>query len=185
MISVVKHRMQMACSPYKGVADCARTVYSQEGIRAFYRSFGTSLCMNAPFQMIHFGCYEYFQEVLNPSREYNPRTHCISGALAGAIAAALTTPLDVCKTVLNTQEACVTCNMYTGPATVSGFWQAVLKIHSAKGFPGFFSGIHARVLFQMPATALSWFVYESFKYMISRNSLQSQQQLSSVESTRE
>ena len=169
--------MQMACSPYRGVADCTRTVYSQEGLRAFYRSFGTSLCMNAPFQMTHFTFYEYSQEVLNPSREYSPWTHSLSGAFAGAFAAAITTPLDVCKTVLNTQEACVTCNLYTGPATVSGFREAVSKIYSAKGVPGFFSGIQARVLFQMPATALSWSVYELFKYLISRNSLKNQQQM--------
>jgi len=167
-VEVVKHRLQMSCSPYSGVADCIRTVYSQEGIKAFYRSFGTSFCMNAPFQVTQFLTYEFFQERLNPSREYSPWTHSISGGLAGAIAAALTTPFDVCKTVLNTQETCVKCNQYTGPATVSGFWEARSKIYAAKGMPGFYSGIQARVLFQMPATALSWSVYELFKYVISR-----------------
>ena len=159
----------MSCSPYSGMSDCIRTVYSQEGIRAFYRSFGTSFFMNAPFQMTHFTFYEYLQEQLNPNRDWNPWTHCVSGGLAGAIAAAVTTPLDNCKTVLNTQEACVTCNQYTGTATVSGFKEAVSKIYSLKGGWGFFSGIRARVLFQMPATGLSWFVYELFKYGISQN----------------
>lgn len=166
-VEVVKHRLQMSCSPYKGVADCARTVYKQEGVRAFYRSFFTSFSMNAPFQVIHFMCYEGSQEYLNPHRHWNPWTHCASGALAGAIASFVTTPLDVCKTVLNTQEACVTCNQYTGTATVAGLKEALVKIHSLKGFPGFFSGVRARVLFQMPATALSWSVYELFKYIIS------------------
>ena len=113
----------------------------------------------------------YFQELLNPSREWNPWTHCAAGGISGALAAAITTPMDVCKTVLNTQEQCVTCNLYTGPATVSGPVAAVKTIYEAKGLSGFFSGIRARVLFQMPATALSWSVYELFKYIISnRNS---------------
>lgn len=47
--------------------------------------------------------YEVAQNITNPSREYNPSMHMVSGALAGGIAAAITTPLDVCKTLLNTQ----------------------------------------------------------------------------------
>ena len=50
--------------------------------------------------------YEVCQDQLNNHRQYNPVTHCISGAAAGGIAAAVTTPLDVCKTILNTQHPC-------------------------------------------------------------------------------
>ena len=48
---------------------------------------------------------------LNPTNEYSPMSHIVSGGVAGAAAAALTTPLDVAKTVLQTrgesQDACV------------------------------------------------------------------------------
>ncbi|KAK7929041.1 hypothetical protein WMY93_005436 [Mugilogobius chulae] len=43
--------------------------------------------------------------VAQPSQTLQPLSHVVSGAMAGAIAAAATTPLDVCKTLLNTQEA--------------------------------------------------------------------------------
>lgn len=62
--------------------------------------------MNIPFQSLHFIIYEYCQDKLNAKHEYNPLTHCISGATAGGVAAAVTTPLDVCKTLLNTQHPC-------------------------------------------------------------------------------
>ena len=101
---VVKQRMQMFGSPYKNVSDCIRSILRTEGIHALYRSYTTQLTMNIPFQSIHFVTYELGQEVFNPERRYNPGTHVVSGAAAGAVAAAITTPLDVCKTLLNTQD---------------------------------------------------------------------------------
>lgn len=91
-------------SPYKSLLDCIASIYRTEGIRAFYRSYTTQLAMNVPFQSLHFVTYEFCQNVTNADRAYNPTAHMVSGAVAGGIAAALTTPLDVCKTLLNTQE---------------------------------------------------------------------------------
>jgi solute carrier family 25 (mitochondrial iron transporter), member 28/37 len=94
-------------SPYKTCSECVRRVYQAEGLSAFYRSYTTQLTMNVPFQSIHFMTYELMQKYSNPSGHYNPKAHMVSGALAGAVAAAATTPLDVCKTLLNTQESAV------------------------------------------------------------------------------
>ncbi|PZC73217.1 hypothetical protein B5X24_HaOG209897 [Helicoverpa armigera] len=96
---VVKQRMQMLNSPYRGVWECARHVFRTEGARAFYRSYGTQLAMNVPFQALHFVTYEACQKKLNPARAYDPLAHALSGAAGGALAAAATTPLDVCKTM--------------------------------------------------------------------------------------
>ena len=93
----------MCCSPYKSSFTCAKTVYASEGLGAFYRSYGTMLTMNIPFQATHFIVYEKMQDLTNPKGEYNPPAHLVSGALAGALAATITMPLDVCKTLLNTQ----------------------------------------------------------------------------------
>lgn len=41
---------------------------------------------------------------MNKERRYNPPVHVLAGGAAGAAAAAITTPLDVVKTLLNTQE---------------------------------------------------------------------------------
>ena len=95
--------MQMCCSPYKSSLTCAKTIFATEGLGAFYRSYGTMLTMNIPFQATHFMVYEKMQVLTNPDREYNPHAHLVSGAAAGALAATITMPLDVCKTLLNTQ----------------------------------------------------------------------------------
>eukprot|EP00914_Ancora_sagittata_P010549 GHVO01020456.1.p1 GENE.GHVO01020456.1~~GHVO01020456.1.p1 ORF type:complete len:314 (-),score=23.27 GHVO01020456.1:585-1526(-) len=163
---VVKQRMQMYNSPYKSCLQCLRQVYAKEGTRAFYRSYTTQLSMNIPFQSIHFMVYEFCQDELNPQRSYHPHTHWISGALAGAFAAAATTPLDVCKTLLNTQEKCA---VSQPGASVDGLVQAFRTVYQYQGMRGYFRGVSARIIYQMPSTAISWLVYEFFKFRISRS----------------
>lgn len=82
----------------------------------------------------------------------------VAGGAAGAAASALTTPLDVCKTLLNTQE--------DGAGKTKGLIQAAKKIYRTAGIMGFFKGMQARVLYQMPATAICWSTYEFFKYIL-------------------
>ncbi|KAG7262994.1 hypothetical protein CRUP_001034 [Coryphaenoides rupestris] len=180
---VVKQRMQMYNSPYRGVLDCVRAVWRREGGGAFYRSYTTQLTMNVPFQALHFITYEYLQELLNPRRQYNPSSHVVSGALAGALAAAATTPLDVCKTLLNTQESLVLGSLGGGhhPAPppqqqshaphrqITGLAHAFRTVYRLGGMRGFFKGAQARVIYQMPSTAISWSVYEFFKYGITQH----------------
>ncbi|XP_051939675.1 mitoferrin-2-like [Hippocampus zosterae] len=171
---VVKQRIQMFGSPYCGVLNCVGTTLRREGPAAFYRSYTTQLTMNAPFQALHFMTYEYLQEVLNPHRHYHPASHMLSGALAGALAGAATTPLDVCKTLLNTQEAAVAHVLQAdaggAPAVrhISGLGEAFRTVYRAGGAAAFFKGVQARVIYQMPSTAISWSVYEFFKYVITK-----------------
>lgn len=158
---VVKQRMQMCCSPYKSCSDAARTILREEGYRAFYRSFGTTLVHNMPFQATHFAFYEAFMNFLNPKRDYNPWTHLVAGGAAGAGASCITIPLDACKTLLNTQEANVLKQL--NMTRVVGIGGVMSTIYRVAGMSGFFQGLKARVLYQMPSTAISWSVYEFFK----------------------
>lgn len=57
---------------------------------------------------------------LNHDHKYNPPVHMAAGALAGGAASAFTTPLDVVKTLLNTQE--------TGIGRTKGMVEAVKQV---------------------------------------------------------
>lgn len=154
----VKQRLQMYNSPYHNSLDCLRYVCRTEGPSVLYRAYFTQLTMNIPYQAIHFMCYEAAQDFLNPLHRYLPWTHMAAGALAGAFAAAFTTPLDVCKTLLNTQSR------YIEPQSrLRGLLDAARLVLALHGLRGFLRGTGARVLSAVPGTAISWSVYEYFK----------------------
>lgn len=79
---------------------------------------------------------------------YKIYTFFFAGALAGAVAAAVTTPLDVCKTLLNTQQ---------GGVKTQGMLDAIYMVYRLGGPTGYFRGMTARIVHQMPATGLCWF----------------------------
>ena len=162
--TVIKQCMQVYDSPYKTCHECTRDVYQKEGMHAFYQSFFTQLTMNIPFQSIHFMVYKAYQDFLNEEWEYHPLTHCTSGTIAGAVAAGVTTTLDICKTLLNIQERLQVLEVEN--RQIEGLVQAVHTIHSCCGPKGFFCGLSVHVMYQMPSTAISWSIYEFFKHYL-------------------
>lgn len=123
-------------SPYTSCWECVRKTYQTEGLKAFYRSYTTQLTMNVPFQSLHFVVYEFMTTLTNKDRVYNPLAHMFSGAMAGGIASAVTTPLDVCKTLLNTQES--TAVNATGQGHITGLTNAFRTVYRLGGIRGYF-----------------------------------------------
>ncbi|KAJ4952989.1 hypothetical protein NE237_029821 [Protea cynaroides] len=110
-MDVVKQRLQLRSSPYSGVKDCVARMLKEEGLRAFYASYRTTIVMNAPFTAVHFATYEAVKKVLSEvspdnAREERLLVHITAGGAAGALAGAVTTPLDVVKTRLQCQGVC-------------------------------------------------------------------------------
>jgi solute carrier family 25 iron transporter 28/37 len=145
---------------YKSMFDCARYVYKNEGISAFYVSYPTTLSMTVPFTALQFLAYESISTTINPTKKYDPVTHCAAGGVAGGFAAALTTPMDVVKTMLQTRGTA------TDPELrrVNGFVEGCRLLQRREGFKGFFKGVRPRVVTTMPSTAICWSAYEACKY---------------------
>lgn len=162
-MDMVKQRLQLNNSPYKGVLDCVRRVMKEEGLRAFYASYRTTVIMNAPFTAVHFATYEAAKTGL---REVSPESvndegwvvHATAGAGAGALAAAITTPLDVVKTQLQCQGVCG-CDRFKSGSMRDVFRTIVEK----DGYRGLIRGWMPRMLFHAPAAAICWSTYEASK----------------------
>ncbi|XP_062086662.1 uncharacterized protein LOC133792749 [Humulus lupulus] len=162
-MDMVKQRLQLSNSPYKGVWDCMKRVLREDGFRAFYASYRTTVLMNAPFTAVHFATYEAAKRGLmeiSPESVSDERlvVHATAGAVAGALASAVTTPLDVVKTQLQCQGICG-CDRFK-----SGSIRDVVKtILKKDGYRGLIRGWCPRILFHAPAAAICWSTYEASK----------------------
>lgn len=158
---VIKQRMQIQDSSrmYRSMVDCAKFVYRNEGLGAFYISYPTTLSMTVPFTALQFLAYESMSTIINPAKNYDPLTHCLAGGIAGGFAAGLTTPMDVIKTMLQTRGTS------TDPQVrkVNSFWAGSQLLFQREGFRGFFKGMRPRVVTTMPSTAICWSAYEFSK----------------------
>ncbi|KAF7845277.1 mitoferrin-like [Senna tora] len=163
-MDVVKQRLQLKRSPYKGVWDCVRRVVREEGVGAFYASYRTTVVMNAPFTAVHFAAYEAAKrgltEVSSPESAVDERllVHATAGAAAGAMAAAVTTPLDVVKTQLQCQGVCG-CDKFAR----SSIGHVIGRVIRKEGYKGLIRGYMPRMLFHAPAAAICWSTYEASK----------------------
>lgn len=162
-MDMVKQRLQLRSSPYKGVMDCIKTVLREEGLGSFYASYRTTVLMNAPFTAVHFATYEATKRGLteiSPESASDERlvVHATAGAAAGALAAAVTTPLDVVKTQLQCQGVCG-CDRYTN----GSIGDVIKTIVKKDGYAGLIRGWKPRMLFHAPAAAICWSTYEAGK----------------------
>ncbi|XP_039285781.1 mitoferrin-1 [Nilaparvata lugens] len=156
----IKQRRQMQNSRYRSNWHCITSMLREEGVRAFYRSYTTQMTMNVPYQAIQFTVYELCSAALVTaynSNEYSLISHVGSGALAGGVAGFVTTPLDVCKTLLNTQHH---------KDRVIGLRNSVKTVYRIAGPRGFFQGATARTTYMMASAAICWGTYESMKYLL-------------------
>ena len=85
-------------------------------------------------------------------------TQLTAGGLAGAVAGAVTTPLDVAKTILQTRGTSHDPEI----RHCKGLADAFRIIWQRDGLKGFSRGLAPRVLTFMPSNALCWLSYEFF-----------------------
>ena len=186
----VKQRMQLGY--YKNIYHCIKSVVAKEGIRAFYVSLPTTLAMNLPYGSVMVAVNESARKVISPEGQISATTSLLAGSIAGAVAAAFTTPLDVIKTRLQTQnlEPCPKVSPRSSSASVeihratsqsslfgstpqlgknNGFFEVIRQVHREEGMRGFMRGMTPRMLLHAPAVAISWTAYETIKELLLRS----------------
>ncbi|XP_019188206.1 PREDICTED: mitoferrin-like [Ipomoea nil] len=166
-MDMVKQRLQLSSSPYKGVFDCVRRVLREEGFKTFYASYKTTVLMNAPYTAVHFATYEGAKRGLMEISPENARderliVHATAGAAAGGFAALFTTPFDVVKTQLQCQGVCG-CERFKN-GSIKDVLQTIVK---KDGYRGLMRGWMPRMLFHAPAAAICWSTYEAAKSFFS------------------
>lgn len=173
---VVKQRMQA------GAVGSARDVLlhtiKSEGVAGLYSGYSAALLRNVPSNVISFSTFEYLKLAwlsMGDAPILTPWQSVFSGALAGALSAAVTTPLDVVKTRLMTQARSVVMSsgmtgmkaeaMARGQAiaayTYTGVFSTIQQICKEEGFRALMKGMTPRLLYSACFSALGFCVFES------------------------
>eukprot|EP00759_Apiculatamorpha_spiralis_P040556 PhF_6_TR39094/c0_g1_i1/m.58508/K15111/SLC25A26; solute carrier family 25 (mitochondrial S-adenosylmethionine transporter), member 26 len=139
-VETVKQRMQV--SLHHTLSEALVGIYKDKGMLGFYRGYPSTVMREIPFGCIQFPIYEglkrkmgqLYTKLGQPVPVYGA---AICGSCAGAVAAAVTTPLDVVKTrVMLGQES----------ADGRGIASMLVHIGRTEGLEGLFKGVGPRVM---------------------------------------
>jgi len=159
-MDTIKQKRQLSMKSYHGTFNCLRQVVAKEGLGALYAGYTTTIFMNIPYHSFYLNVYEFLSRRLpvSTSGKFNPVIHITSGGLAGMAAAAITTPLDVAKTRLQTKSDI--------EGNYSGMVKTVCTIWRSEGARGLSRGLLPRMIFHSCSASILWTTYEYFKFLL-------------------
>lgn len=91
---------------YKSTWHAAKTIARTEGVLALYSGYKATIVRDLPFSAFQFALYEQFRQLsmsFTNSTDIGLGLEVLTGVSAGGIAGAVTCPLDVVKTRIQTQ----------------------------------------------------------------------------------
>ncbi|XP_037036831.1 S-adenosylmethionine mitochondrial carrier protein homolog [Bradysia coprophila] len=139
-VEIAKQRRQ-AISTRSSSISILLEAYRTEGItKGLYRGYGSTILREVPFAFIQFPIWEHLKAHWTETTglELNTAAVAVCGAVAGGIAAAITTPLDVAKTRIMLAER----NQNARLAITS----VLRSVYKDRGVTGLFAGFVPRVL---------------------------------------
>jgi hypothetical protein len=149
-----------------GLYNTLTHIVKVEGFKGFFSGYGVTLLRDAPFAAIYFTTYDIMKHIVLKLDENNESGNVINakrqtkqllaGACSGAIATTCTIPIDVVKTRLQTQGK-------LGERHYDGVRDAFIKIYREEGWKAFTKGLGPRLAYIMPASALTFTIYEILK----------------------
>ena len=140
-------------------------ILEKDGILGLYAGYSATLLRNLPAGVLSYSSFEYLKAaVLSRTKQTNlePIQSVCCGALAGAISASLTTPLDAVKTRLMTQVH----GNKVAAAMYSGVNATVKQILKEEGWIGLTRGMGPRVVHSACFSALGYFAFETARLTI-------------------
>ncbi|KAF9581594.1 hypothetical protein BGW38_001336 [Lunasporangiospora selenospora] len=167
---------------YKNTWHALRMIIKYDGVQALFQGYRATLLRDVPFSALQFAFYEKLKAKAKrwearPDGSMSLQIETACGAAAGGMAGFLTTPLDVMKTLLQTQVKRPTKSItgssqgLTGTGATAhkyyvGIWDGLkwnLKHHGVIG--GLFRGVGPRVFWTSLQSAIMFVIYEQALYL--------------------
>lgn len=146
---------------YSGLYQAGCSIWKEQGLKGLYAGYWSTLARDVPFAGLMVTFYEALKNVTeygrqrlfpDSNRSLNSSIEgLLLGGLAGGLSAYLTTPLDVVKTRLQVQGTTLRYN---------GWLDVVQKTWSTEGIRGIFRGSIPRIMWYVPASALTFMAVE-------------------------
>lgn len=131
-----------------------------------YRGYGVTIMRDIPFSMIQYPLWEWLKTITPANLSNNLKLFVDScyGSVAGAVASATTTPLDVAKTRIQLAE------VEDGPDCETRQTQNPIRVlrfvYQQKGITGVFSGFVPRVMWTTIGGFIWFGTYSLVKYVL-------------------
>lgn len=156
-----------AVGAYPSMLAGARTIYATEGLRGFYRGLGVSL-LGVSHGAVQFAVYEPAKRVYFARRSargvddgrLTTEATVVLSSVAKLVAGAVTYPYQVLRSRLQNYRA--------DERFGRGFVGVVARTWREEGLVGFYRGLVPGVVRVMPATWVTFLVYENVKYYLPR-----------------
>uniref|UniRef100_A0ACD5ZJX5 Uncharacterized protein n=1 Tax=Avena sativa TaxID=4498 RepID=A0ACD5ZJX5_AVESA len=147
---------------YKGILDCVKTIYKQNGLKGLYRGMAPSLYGIFPYSGLKFYFYEKMKTHVpeEQRRDIIPKLAC--GSVAGLLGQTITYPLDVVRRQMQVQAF-----SSSNPLNGKGTFGSLVMIAKHQGWKQLFSGLSINYLKVVPSVAIGFTVYDSMKDWLS------------------
>ncbi|CAL9735513.1 mitochondrial magnesium exporter 1 [Monosporozyma servazzii] len=168
---------------YKNLRDAVKTIIKQEGSSALYFGYKATLVRDLPFSALQFAFYEKFRQwafieegKLMHKHELSITNEILTGACAGGLAGIITTPLDVIKTRLQTQQP--SSKDTTGTTRLSILSNAISRnlklIYQREGLRNLFNGVGPRFVWTSVQSSIMLLLYQTTLKVLSQTQSQPQ-----------
>jgi solute carrier family 25 (mitochondrial aspartate/glutamate transporter), member 12/13 len=153
-IEVVKIRLQVAGEIQGERPKGAVAIVKELGFSGLYKGASACFLRDIPFSGIYFPLYGNLKKMLKKDgQEIGAFEVLTAGSLAGAVAASMTTPIDVVKTRLQVQAR-------QGQETYSNILDCFIKIGKNEGWRAFWKGVLPRTCRSSPQFGVTLLTYE-------------------------
>lgn len=156
---------------YKGLIDATVSIIRNEGWSTLFYGYKATLTRDLPFSALQFTFYEKFRQLAfsltsdeavatfeqTEGRSLPLYAELLTGAAAGGLAGTLTTPLDVVKTRMQTQNGSSKVILNS-----NSIFSSLKTIYRTQGFNGLFSGVVPRFVWTSVQSSVMLLLYQVF-----------------------
>lgn len=168
-LEVLKTRLALRkTGQYKGILDAAIKIYTNEGLKSFYRGYIPNLLGIIPYAGIDLAVYETLKRKYLKKYEMTDQPSLWvllgCGSASSTLGQVCSYPLALIRTRLQAQGTALNSNK--PPHSMSGTFK---RIVATEGWAGLYRGITPNFLKVLPAVSISYVVYEYSSHALGVN----------------